>query len=586
MTKAKKKGKRKAKVIPPQVLEQRLQTKEVRKLMSDIGFMRMPKVDGKEFNYQGRTSELDDVFGYENVIVIVEYTVKANPGDHIKDKIHIYNKILADPKSFLEFLIAQQGFENFSQAFSQHITNKYSFKQLQVRILYVSKNNVADEHRALAGNVIFFDYPIVKYFEGVAKIIKRSTMHEFFEFLGIPYSNIGENIKASSTISTQQYHAHLLPEEQSSFTVGYKIVTFYIDAASLMRRAFVLRRDGWKHKDNITFYQRMFSGQKIKSMRKYLDQTKRVFINNLIVTLSTDAIKVLDTKDKVMQIDEAGNFEKDADTKVKPAKIIIEDRSSVVGIIDGQHRLYAYHEGNDSFETSISQLRPIQNLLVTGILFPKSEPEEKRVKFEANLFLEINSNQSSAKTELKQEIEFMLNPFSITSVAKHILDRLNESGPLSGLLEEYWFQKAKLKTASIVSFGLRQLVKFEGPDSLFEVWSNKKKGELNTGKENYKLLNEYKDFAVEEIRKLFIAFKASIPKDRWKVDRSDRNAILSVTTVNGIINCLRFIIENNHSRDQSVYLQKLKGIESFPFKKYKSSQYRKMGEDLFKKFFN
>ena len=49
-------------------------------------------------------------------------------------------------------------------------------------------------------------------------------------------------------------------------------------------------------------------------------------------------------------------------------------------------RTYAYHEGDDIYEPHIAKLRKIQNLLVTGILFPQKESKESRLKFEANLF--------------------------------------------------------------------------------------------------------------------------------------------------------------------------------------------------------
>ena len=60
-----------------------------------------------------------------------------------------------------------------------------------------------------------------------------------------------------------------------------------------------------------------------------------------------------------------------------------------------------------------------------------------------------------------QEIELMINPISSVSIAKKIIEKLNESGPLSNLLEKYWYEKGKLKTASIVSFGLKPLIKID-----------------------------------------------------------------------------------------------------------------------------
>ena len=46
-------------------------------------------------------------------------------------------------------------------------------------------------------------------------------------------------------------------------------------------------------------------------------------------------------------------------------------------------------------------------------------------------------------------------------IGKRILKGLNKSGPLGNLIEQYWYEKGKIKTASIVSFGLRPLIKIE-----------------------------------------------------------------------------------------------------------------------------
>ena len=64
--------------------------KEIREIMSRIGFTRLSGIDGKEFVYDGRTSELDDIFICENIILLTEYTI----GDpHILTKKIIYDKI-------------------------------------------------------------------------------------------------------------------------------------------------------------------------------------------------------------------------------------------------------------------------------------------------------------------------------------------------------------------------------------------------------------------------------------------------------------------------------------------------------------
>ena len=111
-------------------------------------------------------------------------------------------------------------------------------------------------------------------------MIKLSARHEFLEFLEVDESGFGDNMLSSSTGTTNCFSGYILPEEKSSFNEGYKIITFYIDAESLLKRAYVLRQEGWRKKENVGYYQRMLDSRKITSMRKYLSEEKRVFINN------------------------------------------------------------------------------------------------------------------------------------------------------------------------------------------------------------------------------------------------------------------------------------------------------------------
>ena len=579
----KKSGKKGKPKLTPHEKEKRAYRKEVSITLQNIGFSVAPSIDEKHFTYLDRKSELDDVYYYENIILLTEYTI-GDPGDHLKDKKIIFDKINQNPADFLKFLLAHVGFKVFKNTVEKKVLYKYSLSQLQIRIIYCSKKPISGEHKKLVDNVRYFDYPVLKYFYSIAKTNKRSTKHEFFDFLLIDFSNTGKNVFTTSSMTTSEFSGHILPEEHSSFEEGYKIISFYIDADSLIRRSYVLRRDGWRSSDNIGFYQRMIQAKKIKSMRKYLHDQDRVFINNIIVTLPVEKIKVYDKNGDQLSIAENGSFKGVGSTKVMPTQITIENSTNIIGIIDGQHRTYAYHEGDDVYEPTIARIRGIQNLLVTGILYPKNEDETKRLKFEAQLFLEINANQQSAATTLKQDIEFMLHPFSGTSISKYILNKLNESGPLDTMLEQYWYEKTKIKTSSIISFGLRPLVKFDGNDSLFAKWTNPKKDTLRKA-ENYNLLKGYRDFCVDEVRNIFIGLKANVDKKDWVMDRSSTSAILNVTTINGIINCLRLLIENRKTGDVEYYKNKFVKIEGFNFKGYKSSQYRQMGLDIYKRCF-
>lgn len=316
------------------------------------------------------------------------------------------------------------------------------------------------------------------------------------------------------------------------------------------------------------------------SIREYLVHERRVFINNLLVTLPSDT-KLIDKS--TGQIVDPSKL-----NKTQPVEIQIPNRYNTIGLIDGQHRVYAYHEDNpnSSSEKIISLLRDQQNMLVSGIIYPDSISTQEKTEFEAKLFLEINSNQANAKTELKQKIGLLLRPFSSESIARSVIMKLNEEGPLLDVFETSFFDKDKVKTTSIVSFGVKSLVKLSGNDSLYCLWANPHKSGLLKGEE-IRLLDEYKSFCVKEINEFFLPIKIITSNaGNWTSDRNNPSRVLSTTVINGFIICLRKLIANNKTGNSEFYLKKLAPIATIKFEEFKSSQYNKLAEKIYKECFD
>ena len=571
--------------------EQQSQKKEVRSTLKRMGFHRVPGVEGKHFTYSnGKRSEIDDIFILENVFLVVEYTIGTKYKEHLAKKNLLYQSIFEDPESFIKFLLNDNRFQSLKEYFESTTRLKYpNLAQMQVRVLYCSKSDIDAEYRQSVKKVNFFDIYVSHYFNYLSASLKKSAVNEFLDFLGIQPSLFGEQIGVSQ-VNSDSFDAYILPEVKSFFKNGYKIVTFYMDPDSLLKRAYVLRHEGWREKSSSIYYQRMADPKRITEIRKYLTKERRVFINNIIVTMSANDVSFYDGN-KLIEVSDDGKFRNnDSEIKTKSIRLSIANVSNCIGIIDGQHRVFAYHVGDDEYEETIAQMRKDQNLLVTGVVFPRNELMEERRKYEAKLFSEINVKQVKIHPHLQQELSRMVDPFSITSIGKDIISELTSNGPLSGCLERYSFEKGKVKTASIVSFGLRPLIKIEDDvDSLFSMWDNKSKAKLFTAKKdsNYDLKNEYVSFCSDSIRELFIAVKDIIPSDEWKIySPADKKGLLSTTFINGFLNLLRIIIENDKVLYRSSdYAKHLSSIGSFPFKDYKSSHYRKMGQDLYDKYF-
>jgi DGQHR domain-containing protein len=402
--------------------------------------------------------------------------------------------------------------------------------------------------------------------------IKRSARWELLHFLAIPNSSVGSNGVIGHAEGSQERKGLVLPEAHSNFDDGYKVVSFYTDADALLRTAYVLRKDGWR--DSLNMYQRMISKGKIEGIRSYLKKQKRVFINNIIVTLPSD-VQPLDSNKRTVNPATL--------TDLEPVLIKLPDQANSVGVVDGQHRIFAYHEtANDDCE--IAQLRKQQNLLVTGIIFPDGVAQADREKFEARLFLEINSNQTNAKSDLKQAIGLVLDPFSAESIAARVLYGLAKTGPLSGQIQQYFFDTNKLKTSSIVSYGLKPLVKPSGTDSLYAIWTNPNKEAFLHGSDS-RLLDDYVSFCVQSINLVLSAIRRNLPKERWTTDPKVTGRALSTTYVNSFLITIRLLIEKKVSLSESKLANAFEGIDAFRFGDYHSSRYASMAEKIVEKHF-
>lgn len=570
LKKKKKKKKQLSQIEKEQLKIKRTHFREVRSVFTTCGFERISSASDQEFTFDGTTSDLDDIFVYHNIIVLCECTVSQNKiSEHLKKKKVLYDKILKDPPAFRNFL--SQTFPDFSASQDP----KYQPHHLRIKILYCSRYPLKAELKADVPGVLYFDYNIIRYFKAISERVKYSARYELFSYLGLSHKDIGAAAISQGAVAQLSYKGSILPDGQSHFPKGYKVVSFYVDPAALLERCYALRKDGWR--DDIGLYQRMIRQTKIDSVRKYLLSKQRVFINNIIVTLP-DTTKLTD--------DDGNTLDPAKIQETEPGNILLPSEYNSIGLIDGQHRVFSYYEGGRD-EDKISILRVQQNLLVTGIIYPSNLSSTDRSKFEATLFLEINATQTNAKSDLKQAIGILLEPFSQNSIARRIVNLLNEKDSLNGEFEKYFYDKGKIKTTSIVSYGLRQLIKFNGDDSLFRVWNHPSKADLEHSPTDGLAL-EYVKFCATEIDTFISAVKAVIPTERWTTDSKVKGRMLTTTVLNGLIICMRYIIEEKkklYSFDTYKTRFVAGDLSKFNFSTYKSSHYAQLGEALFEKYF-
>ena len=62
----------------PEELEKRNHRMDIRSVFRNSGFTKVLSVSDKEFTFKGRTGDMDDVFVYENIIVLAESITEKN----------------------------------------------------------------------------------------------------------------------------------------------------------------------------------------------------------------------------------------------------------------------------------------------------------------------------------------------------------------------------------------------------------------------------------------------------------------------------------------------------------------------------
>lgn len=536
-----------------------------RKIFERAGFTRLQPVDGVHFTYHGLKSELDDIFVYENVVVLAEYTRSSsgNLGAHAKGKASIHNKITDDRTGFIDF------FSDLSQGLGDWLKkNGYTNKQLVIRQLYGSIDSLEDHHQALFNQVSFMSRSERDYFSALTGSIKLSSRFEIFEYLNIDPGTVGLNGVVPPSAPFDSYESLILPEEQSHFPPGFRVVSFYVDPDALLRRCYVLRRNGWR--DGLGLYQRLIIPGKISSIRNHLREKKRVFANNIVITLPTST-----------KFSESSGVALDSSaiTKPHPAILEIPRKANSIGIVDGQHRVFSYYEDAEP-DIDIDKFRLQQNLLATGIIYPPGMSPREREKFEAGLFLEINSTQASAGSDIIQAIWVLLDPFRPVAVARVVVNSLANTTPLKGHLARTSLDAGKIRTASIVAYGLQPLTKRSGSDSLFHIWTDlQAKERFQKASATEADLANYLNFCVAIISHFLNMVRMAIGDKMWKMSEKGGTGILSVTTINGFIILLRKLIDDGRFVDQSSVLD-MTNLSSVDFGKYKSSQYADLAERM------
>ncbi|MFO6421535.1 hypothetical protein ACLBKS_15160 [Hylemonella sp. W303a] len=527
---------------------------KLKDIFEKAGFKHVPS-DGLHFTIGGRKGELDHIFVWKNVVLLCEETAGKDATKHCTNKIFLHAKI---KEHWLEFF---QQYTKQNTALLTALGPEYQVHDLEVRHIYYSEEIDVASSIGDPSPMLVLTRAQARYFKSLVDTIECSAKFELLKYLDIALSQVGAERTSGNTVPLNRYTAFALSAAHTSYPPGFAVVSFYADPMALIQRAYVMRRDGWESPD--LSYQRFVKSDKLIKMREYLAESGKVFINNIVVTLPAAAL-LLDSTGQVL----------DAKTMKNKAEIQLSLplELGTVGIVDGQHRILSYYEGADQFDQAISSLRQRQNLLVTGIVFPANYTAEMRVKFEAEIFLAINNNQSPVHTQLRQDLETIINPETPLAIARTIVSRLSKEGALADMLQMSQFDPSdKISSGSLGPYVVKPLVRKNS--ALYKTWDAASARNLSSPDDRA----DYIDYCVKELKRLLAGASEHL-KSNWK--SVPNGGVLSTTAVGGLLLLLDRLIKAGNVPANIDYKTVLKNITNFDFSAYTGSGWGKLSRDL------
>lgn len=274
---------------------------------------------------------------------------------------------------------------------------------------------------------------------------------------------------------------------------------------------------------NTDHYQRILKKGRLSSLGKYLDREKKPFNNNILLSYRGTP------KDfKFTVLDSVGQG--------RAGELSVTGKPGAFHVIDGQHRLFGYLAATDS--------RLLQQTIICTVFFNLTQAEE------AEIFLDINSNQKKVDIALRREVQLILGD---SALGQDQVDNLATLIVL-GLREENSspFSSNPVSIPEPESSGIlpvEQIRKAILNGNLIARGKNFKKGRLSANDDFEQTVN----FSIKLFIDFFIRIRGAVETNGnyWKRTTKDEKGVALRT--NFICGCIllldRFIEEASKGRD-------------------------------------
>ena len=244
------------------------------------------------------------------------------------------------------------------------LKNKYD-RNLKIGFLLVTKNisfNSSDLELAKTHNITIIDEEKLDYYSTITEQIGTSAKYQLLAevFEGIGINNLNCSVPAiRSKIGGQTFYC------------------FMIEPSYLLPIAYVAHK--LKTPDEVNSYQRIMQKNKLKEIRKYIQEEKGLFPNSIILNFRTK-------NEDSLKFDMMSGQKEFENTKFGILHLPAKYKSA--WIIDGQHRLYGFADTEEAEKVPI----------------PVIAFENLNASQQSNYFVDINSKQTNVSKNLLQEL--------------------------------------------------------------------------------------------------------------------------------------------------------------------------------------
>ena len=366
----------------------------VRELFKNVGFEHANEPE--DFNYRALGSQVDVVGGLVGHFVIMDCTVKNEPGFRsLKDKIEDMHFKRRD--------------------FEQNLKRLYGERYPKVHLVICAQDIDLDPRevqQAEDRDIRIIPSEHLDQWFDLVETVGTSLRYQILERL------TGEKIpiQGSGQERTFDYPAIRIPLPGTE--ASRHLYIFAIDPATLLDLAVVYRLN---YGDPMG-YQRELKDGKLKQINEYLSDAHNIFPNSILVSFDEEGERRIGWAPIVPTI--KGKQQAEVGT------IKIPKFYSIAEIIDGQHRLYGYLDFSEDnrFSNLLKARRLSDKLMVVAY------PDPKRTE-RPRLFLTINSTQTKIQTRLIWALMGETRPETRMGYISNVVRKLNEDGVLENRIE-------------------------------------------------------------------------------------------------------------------------------------------------------